>query len=633
MQESGKIEVTAGDPERLGVFRTHGGYNFAVSVPGGVPAELLLYRGRGQKPEKVIPLPEEERAGQISAVRVKGLEAGSWEYSYRIGGRITADPYARVVRKISGKKAGAGVYRGVLSSPAAAAEPALEIPYEDCIFYKVHVRGFTMKAGIAAGYRGTFRGIQEMIPYLKKMGVTSLMLMPVYEFEEFPPAAESLEKTPDQQIREQVENPYELPEEKKPEKPRKNYWGYTGGLYFAPKASYSASEDPSAEFAEMMDALHRAGLECVLEFYFQPDMPSRTVLDILHFWRLNFQADGFHLLGEGSWIDAVIEDPLLKKTKLLYLGYGEERLGRNSRQRIRRNLAELNTGYEEHMRRFLKGDGGCAEGAAWYLRRNSADCGYIHFFADQDGFTMADMVAYEQKHNEENGEGGRDGNNNNHTWNCGAEGPTRRQSIRQLRMQQLRNAFLILLTGQSSPLIYGGDEFLNSQSGNNNAWCQDNETGWLNWNKTKAAENLREFVIRAVDFRREHPVLRQKLPLRLMDYRACGFPDLSYHGERAWYLPMEEGIPSIGVLLWGAYADRKDGSPDDAVYILYNMYWQDRKFALPDLPEGMKWTVRADSGIEEGFYAAGEEKPVECGKEKKILVPARTVMILTGKQE
>ena len=633
MQETGKIEILGGNPERLGAYRIHGGYNFAVSVPGGVPAELLLYRGNSQKPEKIIPLPEKERTGQISAVCVKGLEPGVWEYSYRMGESRGADPYARILRKEPGKKSRQGEYRGVLAAPAAARLPALDIPYEDCLFYKTHVRGFTMRAGIEQKYRGTFRGVREMIPYLKELGVTSLLLMPVYEFEEFPPEQDRREKTRDQVLREQVEHPYALPEEEKPRKVQKNYWGYTGGLYFAPKASYSSSGCPSGEFAEMMDALHEAGIECILEFYFLPDMPSRTVLDILHYWRLNFQADGFHLLGEGSWIDAVTEDPLLKKTKLIYLSYGEERLARNGRQQICRNLAEMNMGYEELMRRFLKGDPGCTEEAAWFLRRNSQDCAYINYFADQDGFTMMDMVSYEQKHNEANGEDNRDGNNNNYTWNCGAEGPARKQNIRQLRMRQLRNAFLLLLTGQSVPMIYGGDEFLNSQEGNNNAWCQDNETGWLNWSRTKAATRFREFVGRAAAFRREHPVLRQKLPLRLMDYQACGFPDLSYHGERAWYLPMEEGIPSLGVLLWGPYCSRPDGAGDSPIYILYNMYWQDRKFALPDLPEGMRWYIQADSGREEGFYTPEEEKPAECGKDKKILVPARTVMILTGKQE
>lgn len=633
MQETREIEVQAGNPERLGVFRKHGGYNFAVSVPEKLPAELLLYRGHSHKPEKRIPLPEEERTGQISAVCVKGLEPGVWEYCYRIGGRTVTDPYARILRRLTGKKGENSGFRGVLDVPGAAMEKALDLPYENCIFYKTHVRGFTMRSSIESRYRGTFRGVQEMIPYLQKLGITTLMLMPVYEFEELPPSGEGQEKTPDQRLQEQVENPFAPLEEEKPRKIPKNYWGYTGGLYFAPKASYSFSGKPSEEFAEMMDALHRAGIECVLEFYFRPDMPARTVLDILHYWRLNFQADGFHLMGEGNWIDAAAEDPLLKKTKLIYLCYGEDRLEKNGQQQISRNLAELNMGYEELMRRFLKGDAGCAEGAAWYLRRNSENCGYINYFADQDGFTMADMVAYEQKHNEENGEDNRDGNNNNYTWNCGAEGATRRQNIRLLRARQIRNAFLMLLTSQGTPMIYGGDEFLNSQGGNNNAWCQDNETGWLSWSKTKAAAKLQEFVARALAFRREHPVLRQRQPLRLMDYQACGFPDLSYHGERAWFLPLEEGIPSFGVLLWGQYSLRPDGTEDDAVYILYNMYWQDRKFALPDLPEGMRWLLKGDSGIEEGFYEDGQEKPVVCEKNKKILVPARTVMILTGKRE
>lgn len=630
MQETRDIEILAGNPERLGVYRKHGGYNFAVSLPGGVSAELLLYREDGQKPEKIIPLPEKDRVGQISAVCIKGLEPGKWEYVYRIDGKIEADPYARIVKRGTGKRT-ESPFRGVLDVPAKAVLPPLDIPYEECVFYKTHVRGFTMRSSVEKQYRGTFRSVQEMIPYLKDLGITSLMLMPVYEFEEFPPARSVQEKTPDQRLREQVENPFS-PLEEKPQKIRKNYWGYTGGLYFVPKASYSYSGCPDGEFAGMMDALHGAGMECILEFYFPQDVPSRTVLDILRYWRMNFQVDGFHLMGEGKWIDAVVEDPLLKKTKLIYLAYGEERLAGYGRQQICRNLAELNMGYEEQMRRFLKGDAGCTEGAAWYLRRNAENCGYINYFADQDGFTMADMVSYEQKHNEENGEEGRDGNNNNHTWNCGVEGTARKQSIRQLRIKQIRNAFLILLTGQGTPMIYGGDEFLNSQGGNNNAWCQDNETGWLGWNRTKAAAKLQEFVGRAVAFRRQHPVLRQRLPLRMMDYQACGFPDLSYHGERAWFLPMEEGLPSFGMLLWGQYSRRSDGASDDAVYILYNLYWQDRKFALPDLPEGMSWIVKADSGKEDGFYADGEEKPVECGKEKKILVPARTVMILTGKQ-
>ena len=562
MQETGKIEILGGNPERLGAYRIHGGYNFAVSVPGGVPAELLLYRGNSQKPEKIIPLPEKERTGQISAVCVKGLEPGVWEYSYRMGESRGADPYARILRKEPGKKSRQGEYRGVLAAPAAARLPALDIPYEDCLFYKTHVRGFTMRAGIEQKYRGTFRGVREMIPYLKELGVTSLLLMPVYEFEEFPPEQDRREKTRDQVLREQVEHPYALPEEEKPRKVQKNYWGYTGGLYFAPKASYSSSGCPSGEFAEMMDALHEAGIECILEFYFLPDMPSRTVLDILHYWRLNFQADGFHLLGEGSWIDAVTEDPLLKKTKLIYLSYGEERLARNGRQQICRNLAEMNMGYEELMRRFLKGDPGCTEGAAWFLRRNSQDCAYINYFADQDGFTMMDMVS------------------------CLV--PGQRDRLAELEQDEGSHPVPgICGTGRGVPPGAPG----------------------------AAAEAA---------------------PCGLMDYQACGFPDLSYHGgARLVICPWRRGIPSLGVLLWGTLLQppgRRRG--DSPIYILYNMYWQDRKFCPAGSPGG-------NALVHPGGFRQGGGGSIPRRKRnrrsaeriRKILVPARTVMILTGKQE
>ncbi len=637
MQEMGGLTISTGDPGQMGTARKHEGYNFAVSVPDGEPADLLLYRSGSRKPEAEIPLPEAERTGQVSAVCVKGLEPGKWEYNYRIGGKVVPDPYVKILRKAKGTGKGEE-RRGVLESPSAAVERPLEIPYGDCVIYKTHVRGFTMRSGSGVRHRGTFLGVQEKIPYLKKLGVTTLMLMPVYEFRELPPKARTgaPEETPAEAPALDPEAVFAKPaaedgQAKAAEIPRKNYWGYTDGLYFAPRALYCATDHPSAEFAAMMDALHRAGIECVLEFYFRPELPARTVLDILHYWRLNYQVDGFHLLGEGSWIGAVMEDPLLKKSKLFYLHYENDGLTSDGKAPYYRNLGELNLGYEEQMRRFLKGDPGCLEGAAWYMRRNSEGCGYVNYFADQDGFTMADMVSYEQKHNEKNGERNRDGSNSNYTWNCGLEGPARKSGILKLRNRQLKNAFLLLLTSQGTPMIYGGDEFLNSQEGNNNAWCQDNETGWLDWKKTKAAAALQEFVRRAIEFRREHPVLHGKRPLRLMDYKACGCPDLSYHGERAWFLPMDGGGCSLGALYCGQYAKKADGTSDDSIYLACNMHWEPFRFALPDLPEGQEWKIKADTGTEEGIFPDGEEKTVESSGDKSILVPPRTVMILIGK--
>lgn len=627
-----ELRIEAGDPEKLGVCFTKNGINFAFAVPGNLSAELFLYQGGDVQPTYVIPLPEEERVGCVSAVFVRGLSFGGgfWEYSYRVAGRELADPYGRL----------AGLQeegpRCLLIQPTKAGSSPLDLPYEDCIFYKLHVRGFTRHRASKVRHKGTFRGVQEKIPYLKELGITSLILMPVYEFRKGPGMEENLPM-------QEAALPSSFAEKGQPGK--ENYWGYTGGLYFAPRRSYSRGKYPDREFAEMIDALHEAGLECILEFYFAQEEPVQKVLDVLHYWRLQYQVDGFHLVGRGSWEKPVAEDPLLSCSKLLFTacpvdmdtlkwrkarGWREATTGPKDREGTDpdcqgRYLAEINRGYEETMRRFLKGDGDCLPAAIWYLRKNSEALASINYFADQDGYTMADMVAYERKHNEENGEGGRDGSSDNYSWNCGVEGPTRRMSVRRLRMQQLYNAFLILMTSQGSPMIYGGDECLNSQGGNNNAWCQDNETGWLTWSTGKDSQRLVEVVRKAIAFRRAHPMLHRCKPLRMTDYQSCGCPDLSYHGAHAWVMPREDH--SIGLLYCGSYAE------DDSIYIAYNMYWEPRSFAIPRLKGRIQWYIKADTGYDQVFYPEGEEPLAELTEDKQVLVGARRVMILTGRPE
>ena len=615
------FKVLTGNPERLGVVKKHGGYNFAVTVPDGVPAELLLYRQGTLKADQVILLPEKDRVGQVSAVFVEIPSGEKWEYNYRIGEKVVADPYAREVRTgpEEEKNDQKAALRCSLETVGAAKTRPLEIPYEECFLYKTHVRGFTRQKGSRVRHKGTFLGVKEKIPYLKTLGITTLLLMPVYEFETLP--SEDREQPVDAAIGERQKMQL-----------RENYWGYTNGLYFAPRRYYCATDQPAKEFAGLVDALHEAGIECLLEFYFDRELPVSVILDVLHYWRLNFQVDGFHLMGQGNWMQAVSEDPLLKKSKLIYHGLDAEQLYGEKKLPRCRNLAEMNPGYKNVMRRFLKGDDDCLEDAARYLRKNEEAYGSIVYFADQDGFTMADMVSYEKKHNGENGEGGRDGSDYNCSWNCGVEGPSRRLSVRKLRMQQLCNAVLMLFTSQGTPMIYGGDEFCNSQGGNNNAWCQDNETGWLDWGKTKEAEQMRHLVEQAAAFRKAHPILHRKMPMRLMDYHACGYPDLSYHSQRAWVFP-EDGGHSLGVMFCGEYALKADGTADDSVYIAYNMHWESCSFALPDLKENRKWKVKADTGSSEVFYPDGAEKEIEESRDKSILVAPRTIMILIGKQE
>jgi glycogen operon protein len=467
-----EFRVQAASPEKLGIHENQGKIVFSVNVPDGQAAELLLFRKNEKEPCQEIVLDINDRIGSCCAVSVGMDRAPEYEYCYRIADRLTADPYARSVRFIK-NAAGEEEPRCSLDVNYRAKTRPLEIPYADTVFYKLHVRGFTMDRSSGVKAPGTFRGIQEKIPYLKDLGVNALILMPAYEFREVSGEERIYELDGGLQVKE--------PDISQ----KKNYWGYDAGLYFAPKARYAASGNPNREFADLVDCLHEAGMECIPEFFFRPDTDCRLVVDVLRHWRLQFHVDGFHLVGSGHWIHAVESEPLLSRTKILYTDFNTELLYGGKAPSFR-NLGVMNCYYQHMMRKFLKGDLDVnTEDIAFLQRRNDRETAYVNYMVDQDGFTLADMVAYEEKHNDANGEMSRDGSNDNYTWNCGEEGPTRRNAVRLLRRQQVRNAVLLLVTAQGAPMFYAGDECENSQAGNNNAWCQDNKTGWVNWKKTK----------------------------------------------------------------------------------------------------------------------------------------------------
>ena len=246
--------------------------------------------------------------------------------------------------------------------------------------------------------------------------------------------------------------------------------------------------------------------------------------------------------------------------------------------------------------------------------------------ADQDGFSMMDMVSYEQRHNEANGENNQDGLEYNCTWNCGMEGPSRKQKIRSLRMKQLKNAFVMLLFAQGTPLIFQGDEWGNSQLGNNNVWCQDNEMGWIDWNGRKTNSRLLEFVKKTIAFRKEHSVLHMEEEPKNMDYRALGYPDLSYHGHQAWVLNRDSSLRSMGMMYCGDYGNKER----EFLFAACNFHWDPHEIALPGMPGEIVWKeiMRTDREENGGFLS----EPVQR-KEKAIEVPPRTIIILTGKQE
>lgn len=612
--------IKAGVPKTLGAVKQDGGYNFAVEVPQEKRASLLLYRRGEELPEQEIVLSDQFRTGDIAAVFLPGFNARGYEYNYKIDGVVVPDPYAR---KIVGKEKFAeslseknphqvrcGFWDG--SQQIWEGDRSPQIPYEEMILYKVHVRGYTRSPKLKGRYKGTFRGLSEKIPYLKELGINGLEIMPAYEFWEIPvPAA--------------LENGKMI--RMRQEWGRLNFWGYTAGYYFAPKSSYASSANPILEFQRLVRSLHDAGIELIMEFFFPKEVNPVAVLEVLRFWKWNYHVDGFHLLGEGVWPDMILRDPMLRNTKLIVGGFDNHAVYPDGPPKLR-NVAVSHYGFEQTMRRLLKSDEDMLPAALGLIRENPSAHGVIHYMASQDGFTMMDMVSYDYRHNEANGEDNEDGTGYNYSWNCGVEGPTRRKAVRQLRMQQIRNAYLLLLLSQGTPMIYGGDEFGNSQEGNNNAYCQDNPIGWVDWGACRKNSRLLEFVKEAIAFRRRHPILHCAEPLQGSDYRSYGFPDISYHSQRAWYCKMESTSRSVGVLYCGDYAP---GETVKFLYVAYNFHWESQEFALPNIPEEIQWYLAADTSDTEscGFLLEGEEKKL---KERRVFtVKPRRILILIGK--
>lgn len=609
-----KVGLEKGNPRVLGVTRNEEGYNFAIAAPQGGKVSLLIYQKGAQEPGWEFPLGNECRTGSVYAVCVSGADLENYEYNYRIGEQVKQDDYAAVLRGTGAfgelldpenpHQMRCGFFPRELSSWEEEERP--RIPYEDTVIYKVHVRGYTMHRNSRVRCKGTFAGLKEKIPYFKQLGITALELMPAYEFRE-------------------VVAPEALPPEyayKMRDKFLLNYWGYTQGFYFAPKAAYSYSGDPIGEFQELIRALHRAGMECIMEFYFPGGCNPGMASCVLRHWKMQYHVDGFHLVGDGVPQELLTTDPLLARTKLIF---GAVNVPEAAAQYAfeDRNLAECNEGFKQDMRKWLKGDENSLEPALNRLRRNPAGYAAINYMANQDGFTLYDLVSYERKHNEANQEENQDGVSRNYSWNCGVEGATRKKTVRMLRARQMKNAFLMTLLSQGVPLIYGGDEFGNSQQGNNNAYCQDNEIGWVDWSQAKRNQELTDFVRGAIAFRKAHRVLHMRQEPRGVDYRSLGYPDISCHGQKAWYGDLDPVSRQIGIMYCEGYG-QEGGEAQGFLYLACNMHWESQRLALPRLPNKMDWTVV--------LKTCGEEEEPKR-EEDYVLVPPRSIAVLAADTE
>ena len=537
---------------------------------------IILYDEVTGAVKDKIPFDENNRIGKVNRLTLPLARIGKkCIYQFYDGDKRYPDQKGRLffVAKKYGEVKGTEDYYSVLDIPEFDWQDSVNprTPYEDSLIYCMHVRGFSRHVSSGVRARGTFAGVIEKIPYLMSLGVTCLELQPIYEF---------IEK---------VKNPHNWMNDVQ-EASLLNYWGYKEGYYFAPKTGY-AKGNAIIECKEMIRELHKNGIEVVLQFYFPSDFNPMGIPEILRFWVEEYHVDGFHLIGENLPGELIARDPILSETKLWYYQLDTERIYGKNEIPDRKNLGLLRDDYMYDLRRFLKGEEGMTGAVMYHLRAVPLMTGRIHYLTTYWGFTLMDMVSYDFKHNEANGEDNHDGTDYNCSWNCGEEGFSRKKRIQSLRLTQIKNALTLLFFTQSTPRIFMGDEFGNSQKGNNNPYCQDNETTWLNWKNLEKNHEIADYFRKMVMFRKENKVLHMGQEPKMMDMLSCGYPDMSYHGMTAWRPQMEYSSRQLGVMYCGEYGKSRDAgtSGNDFIYLAINMHWESHSLALPRLPKGKEW--------------------------------------------
>ena len=628
-------QIKCGDPLPLGVTREKNRTNFSVAIEEDTGCYLNIYKKGDTKKLMSVELTEEYKTGNIYAISIENLPNEELEYMYEVKGNEFIDPRAPKIngREVFGKyieRKYKKLVRGSLLFPKfdwkGDAHPHLA--YNELVIYRLHPRGFTKHSSSKVRHKGSFKGIMEKIPYLKELGVNAIELMPLYDFNEIV----DTHTTP---IGYSGYREF-LRQEKLKQEPefKLNYWGYTKDAnYYAPKASYAASKNPINELKELVRACHQEKIEVYMEIFFDQDINSMFVVDCLRYWVKEFHIDGFRFNKEHLPVKSLGTDPYLGKIKLMCSNWDTYDLYREKTPKFT-NLAEYNDGFQNDICRFLKGDEEMTSRFAMQFKCNPAKIGRINYITNTNGFTLADLYSYDVKHNEKNMEENHDGTNYNYSWNCGKEGKTKSKRVLELRHKQYRNAFTTLLLSQGTPLILAGDEFGNTQMGNNNAYCQDNEITYLNWNQLSKNHELFNFVKWLIALRRKHPILHMEDEFRVMDYISCGHPDLSYHGTKAWYPDYSNYSRVLGILLCGKYAMVDRTTCDNYFYFAYNMHWEAHDFDLPNLIQGLEWSVLIDTSEEYSQVLEQEmmtEKVQKQLKKKRLTVKPRSIVVLISK--
>jgi glycogen operon protein len=681
------FDLRPGIPLPLGVTALRHGVNFAVYSHHATQCALVLFEPSSEEPFAEIPFPPEFRVGDVHAMTVFHLDPEELEYGYRMDGPfeprqgdrfdrrcVLLDPAARAVswRPIWGREAPS------LATPRAALiandfdwedDRPLGRPFEDLIIYEMHVRGFTRHPSSGVRFPGTYAGLREKIPYLIELGVNCVELLPIFEFDER--EVDRVNSTSGQRL----VNYWGYS--------TLGFYAPKAGY-----AATGPEHMHADEFKTLVKELHRHGIEVILDVVFNhtcegnengPTLSFRGldnatyymltpegyyynfsgcgntfncnhpvvrdyVLSCLRYWVSEYHIDGFRFdlasilsraadgtpLANPPLLESLALDPILARTKLIAEAWDAGGLYQVGHFPAYGRWAEWNGKYRDSTRKFLKSDMGLVGEMAqrllgspdlYYFRGPTAS---INFLTCHDGFTLADLVSYNDKHNEANGEENRDGANDNNSWNCGAEGPTDDPAVLSLRRTQMKNAMAMLFLSQGVPMLLMGDEVARSQQGNNNTYCQDNELNWLDWSLKERNAELFRFCRALIAFRKSHPVLRHRHFSGSVQGES-GSLDISWHGTQAWR-PDWSGTSRVLAF----QARLRDGSRDDVVYAAFNMYWETLAFELPSLEEGRTWRVFANTSSEapHDVFEPGSEPPVENSRE--LLVAGRSVVILAA---
>jgi isoamylase len=586
---------------------------------------------------------------------------------------VLLDPYSRAVtgqRKWGEKPEGGKDFeyraRVVKSNFDWGNIKQLEQPFEDLVIYEIHVRGYTKDKSSGVSAPGTFAGLKDKIPYLKDLGINAVELMPIFEFDEMESArvVDGVQLynywgyntvsffAPNTSYAFNEEHNHEGDELKSLIKALKE-----NGI----EVILDVVFNHTAEGNEMGPCFSFKGIDNNVYYMLTPDahyynfsgcgnvmncnhpVVRNFIIDCLRHWAIEYRVDGFRfdlasILGRDQngapmanppILESLAFDPVLGKMKLIAEAWDAGGLYQVGSFPSWNRWAEWNGRYRDVMRSFLKGDDGMAGNAITritgsrdlYSPESRGHKASVNFLTCHDGFTLYDLYSYNEKHNEKNGWNNTDGDNNGHSWNCGAEGETDDPNVNGLRRRLIKNAFAALLCSRGPAMFFAGDEFCNTQFGNNNAYCQDNIISWLDWSRLEEFKEIHDFVRHMIQFRKEHPILR-----KMTKPSSCQFPEISVHNGTPFNASTDYKTKLIGIM----YAGRnEEDTEDDIVFYCMNAYWEPLVMQLPVFPNGKHWHVDTNTNAE---YFDGEDftEKTELLGVNTIRVPARTTIILVA---